>query len=455
MEPIQLKLPTHQWGNWSVTTAATCTTEGIETRACSLDGTVETRVVPISPEAHDWQLAPTAIAPTCTEDGNGDQICSHNPEHTKIGVIPALGHDFGDWLETIAPTCTTEGLKTGTCNHDLSHKETEVIPTDSEAHDWAEWTIKASVSLTEDGEETRICNFNVSHFETNILPALNKSIAGVTAYLSGQSGGNNINDPIQLPIQINLGNTGSTSDWDVLLTALGTIGKYVDLDLTASVITGNRFGFNAGSIFNTGTPNAGRLYVVSVSLPSTVTATNSFAFSGFANLKSFTAGNITNIATYSFYQCSSLELTKLPSGITRINSYAFAGCTSLALTELPPLLEVIEGYAFSACTSLSLTTFPSSLYFMNTGAFSTCTSLNSIELLADDPDRYYAIWDVFYGCTNLTEVILHATVPPILGPSTFTYTHATLVIKVPNASVVAYQTAENWSAHASRIISMD
>jgi hypothetical protein len=77
---------THEWGDWTVTTPATCTTAGEETRVCVLDAT-----------------------------------------HKETRPIPALGHDWGDWVVTKAPTATEEGEETKTCKRDPSHTETQVV----------------------------------------------------------------------------------------------------------------------------------------------------------------------------------------------------------------------------------------------------------------------------------------------------------------------------------------
>jgi hypothetical protein len=73
---IEPSAHTHQWGNWTETTAPTCTEAGIETRTCSLDA-------------------------THTE--------------TRTGAN-ALGHNFGDWTVTKEPTVTEEGEETRTCS---------------------------------------------------------------------------------------------------------------------------------------------------------------------------------------------------------------------------------------------------------------------------------------------------------------------------------------------------
>jgi len=63
---------------------------------------------------------------------------------------------------------------------------------------------------------------------------------------------------------------------------------------------------------------------------------------------------------------------------------------------------------------------------------------------------------VFSGCSQLVLVICHMATPPTLGLSVFgsnesSNNNPNLQIKVPAASVAAYQTATNWSSYADKI----
>ena len=63
----------HDWGNWTVTTPATCTNEGVETRTCNRDPShVETRTIPAT--GHNW-----------VDNGNGTHTC------TNCGATEAFG----------------------------------------------------------------------------------------------------------------------------------------------------------------------------------------------------------------------------------------------------------------------------------------------------------------------------------------------------------------------------
>lgn len=63
----------HDWGAWTVTTPATCTKEGVETRICNRDSSrVETRAIPTT--GHNW-----------VDNGNGTHTC------TNCGATEAFG----------------------------------------------------------------------------------------------------------------------------------------------------------------------------------------------------------------------------------------------------------------------------------------------------------------------------------------------------------------------------
>nr|MCR5005757.1 Ig-like domain-containing protein [Clostridiales bacterium] len=88
---------THTWGEWTVTTPASCTEKGVETRTCSGCGETQTR------------------------------------------DIDALGHDFGEWTVTTPASCSAEGVETHACSRcDV----TETRPIEKIAHTYGEptWT---------------------------------------------------------------------------------------------------------------------------------------------------------------------------------------------------------------------------------------------------------------------------------------------------------------------------
>ena len=164
---------THQWGEYVVTTAATCTVKGSETRTCTLDPThTETREIAIDPTAHNYGAWTQAKAPTETEDGEEIRTCTHSAEHKETRPIAALGHThhWGEWTQTTAPTCTTAGIETRVCSLDATHTE---LRTGAAAfgHDFGEWILTTAPTVTESGIETRTCAHDPAHKETRSVSA--------------------------------------------------------------------------------------------------------------------------------------------------------------------------------------------------------------------------------------------------------------------------------------------
>ena len=102
----------HQWGDWVVTKAATCTENGEETRTCTIDAThKETEVIPKDTTAHDWGSWIQNIPATYTVDGQETRTCNLNALHKETRIVPQLIFtsisDFATWLAEQSDTTAT------------------------------------------------------------------------------------------------------------------------------------------------------------------------------------------------------------------------------------------------------------------------------------------------------------------------------------------------------------
>ena len=134
----------HDWGDWAVTTNATCTEDGIETRECRRDHShVETRAIPALGHTAGEAVRENEVAATCTAAGHYDSVvycnvCGEKVSRTEV-EIPATGHTVV--VDTaVAATCTETGLTEG--NHCSVCGEVLVAQEIAPAlgHDWAEIT---------------------------------------------------------------------------------------------------------------------------------------------------------------------------------------------------------------------------------------------------------------------------------------------------------------------------
>ncbi len=164
----------HNWDSGTVTTAATCTEDGIMTYSCTDVNCTETMILPIPAIGHemgDWE---TETPQTCTTDGNEKRICiRENCTYFETRAIPNLGGHKWETEFTIdkEATCTEDGSKSKHCSQCDEKSDIETIPATD--HKWGEWIIEIPQTCTTSGSEKRVClNAGCTHFETNTLAVL-------------------------------------------------------------------------------------------------------------------------------------------------------------------------------------------------------------------------------------------------------------------------------------------
>lgn len=76
---------------------------------------------------HNYEAS--VFEPTCVEDGYTLYMCSLCGSHYKdaTSVVPALGHDFGEWYLVDSPDCVYEGHEMRDCSICLT-SEVKTIP---------------------------------------------------------------------------------------------------------------------------------------------------------------------------------------------------------------------------------------------------------------------------------------------------------------------------------------
>ena len=135
----------------------------------------------------------------------------------------------------------------------------------------------------------------------------------------------------------------------------------------------------------------------------------------------------TSIPTYFFSGRKGLKSVTIPDSVTSLGNYAFADCSGLTSVTIPAATTSLGNYSFVRCTGLTSVTIPSSV-----------TSIGA---------------QAFYNCSGLTQIICEPTMPPTAG--VYIFGGSTCNIYVPDGSVTAYKTANNWSTYANRIFSIN
>ena len=216
----------------------------------------------------------------------------------------------------------------------------------------------------------------------------------------------------------------------------------------------------------------------SITMPSSVTELSSYCFAECTSLQSATlSDNITIIPSDAFNGCVALKTVNIPTSVTEIKDSAFADCSKLSSKLTFTNVKKVYTYAFQNCESLKEVNFGEKLEEMGSAAFYNCAALQSAYL----PNSVTKVGgNAFRGCTSMTHATIgsgtatigsnafvdcpalttvkcYAVTPPkVTKDYTFNSLFDTDVtgrtIKVPEASVESYRTADMWKQYASEIV---
>ena len=144
----------HEWSEYVVTEKADCVNQGEEQSMCVKCGEKHTNVLPAL--GHEEERVP-AIAPTCLEGGLTEgKRCSRCGEETEKGsFVPALGHEYSEFIIKEEATCTKTGLKYRKCNRCGEKGETAVI--EKTAHEYGTYYSNDDATCLKDGTKSARC----------------------------------------------------------------------------------------------------------------------------------------------------------------------------------------------------------------------------------------------------------------------------------------------------------
>ena len=396
----------HDWGEWGVTTPATCTEDGEKTRTCNACGETEKEVVPA---AHTWGEWETVTNPTCTTDGTQKRVCEACGEE-ETGSIPALGHDFAEeYTVDVAPNCETTGSESRHCTRCEATTDSREIAALGHDYEGAEWHYN-------DANHWQCCTRCGKEYEREPHSYDSDGVCECGMMIT----------PVGEFLFTSLGN----NTW--------RLDKY----------TGSRTNVYIPSMYNNGTvieineeAFSGNTSMQTLVIPDTVTSIGARAFSGCVNLTSVTVSkNLTSIGEDAFDGCAQITNATIPTiaidyipqnnittviltGGTKISAWAFENCTGLKSITISESVTSIGIYAFYGCTGLTEINWnavsvadlnSSSNAFYNAGTAGEGITVTFGESVQKIPAYLFYVEDSSY-CPNIKSVTISDSVTSIGG----------------------------------------
>lgn len=163
--------------------------------------------------------------------------------------------------------------------------------------------------------------------------------------------------------------------------------------------------------------------------------------------------NVIWIEESAFSGCNSLVDIIIPTDVTWIGSSAFLNCSRLENITIPNNVIVLGNSAFQGCTNLTTVIISNNITKIGVSTFSGCSNLTQIII----PQNVTSIGSsAFSNCNKLTEIYCTPTTPPTLdGNTVFNFIASNAVFYVPQVSVDAYKTADEWKNYADQIVGYD
>ncbi len=143
--------------DWEITPAIapTCTEKGrTEGKKCKVCGYEESVSQEVAAKGHNFTTE-VVNRVTCTANGLTKKYCTECNLSETI-VVPATGHNLGDWVYEENFTCENGGERYKVCANCGETFEREQLP--PQGHDWSkEWTIDTEATCTSKGYKSHHC----------------------------------------------------------------------------------------------------------------------------------------------------------------------------------------------------------------------------------------------------------------------------------------------------------
>ena len=152
----------HTWDDGTVTTAATCTEEGVMTYTCTVCGTTKTEAISATGHTAGEAVVENNVDPTCEETGSYDEVvyctvCGAELSREAV-TVEATGHSFTNYVSNDDATCTEDGTKTAECDNDCGTTDTVTDEGSATGHSFTNYVSNGDATCTVDGTKTAECD---------------------------------------------------------------------------------------------------------------------------------------------------------------------------------------------------------------------------------------------------------------------------------------------------------
>ena len=148
-EEILPEFCSHDWSDWELIEAATCTRTGSRVRFCAICGKRSDEEIPKLDHTYgNWVITKVA---TCTQKGQRSRVCQTCGYEQTQDYIDE--HTYGAWTMTKEPTCKATGTRVRSCKI-CGYQDVQAL--DELPHDYS-WQVTVPATDHSSGVRSRIC----------------------------------------------------------------------------------------------------------------------------------------------------------------------------------------------------------------------------------------------------------------------------------------------------------
>lgn len=387
-------------------------------------------------------------AATCTESGLTDgKICGVcNKVIEAQNIVPALGHNFANYVSDGNATCLTDGTKTGVCSR-CGAKDIVTDAGTAKGHTYSEeWSIEGNYHFHKATcEHTDMVSDKEEHSADDFICGVcgNDGAYGCGVKLSLDSEtdtysviGRSADDKKVITIKPYYGGKkvtkiGKSAFSHADIRDISIPDAIEHIEYLAFWKTDNLQANKYGNALYIG--NEENKYLVLLKAENTSIETCTInentkiiaggAFENCSELASITfPANIRNIEGYAFIRCSGLTSVEMNEGLKYLGEFAFGWCSSLKKVMLPTTIEEIERCVFAFCPNIDDIGFSGGHYWVNKFMSLVNTIVDTTQnkvifgckyaKLTAIPSQYpiEIIGDTCFGGSGITEIEIPETV---------------------------------------------